>query len=107
MESVTSPAKPAWSANGLPLLQNEPRPVASKQKRLTVEQRRQLGEELHVRMELMKELAQLTIKRLAARYDVHVQTVRRLDWLLHDIHVPDPTPERTVERRTSGIALAE
>lgn len=74
--------------------------------KLTLEQRRQLSGELQRRMELLKELATLNLKRLAARYGVHHQTVWRLDDQMHGCHIADPLMKRRLNVEPSaGIAL--
>lgn len=74
--------------------------------KLTIEQRRQLSLDLHKRKELLQDLAQLSLKRLGAKYGVHHQTIWRLDELLHGYHIPDPVQRRNVEPCAPDLACA-
>ncbi|HEY1898633.1 MAG TPA: hypothetical protein VGG49_02460 [Steroidobacteraceae bacterium] len=63
-------------------------PVRSK--KLDDDELRALVDELRRRHSLMKELSRLSMKILAVKYGLHLDSVRRIDWKVHSFHRSDP-----------------
>lgn len=61
---------------------------------LTPTQLRQLQEDLRRRQELLRELAALNVKRLAAKYGISGMTVRRYEFAVCGCQLCDPKSSR-------------
>lgn len=106
MDGATDQAITAWSAPEPPPRRRDlRRPV--RHSKLDQEKRRKLCEELRRRRHLLQELAQLSMKVLAAKYGLYYQAVWRLDDAIHGCHIPDPIQRRRVEPCAVSLNPAE